>query len=141
VLSLRTGRTLAGSLTVLALAAYTSISVYRHEHYASNAFDLAVQDQTVWGLQPRREFIYNTVLGIPNLLGDHFHPMLATLAPVHARCGTRRWSLLVGQAVLLAVAGIPHLPVGRSASWVRLRGRRFSGRVSRLLGRAGGGHL
>jgi uncharacterized membrane protein len=104
-LSLRTGRTLAGSLTFLAFAAYASISVYRHEHYASNAFDLAVQDQTVWGYS-RGEFIYNTVLGIPNLLGDHFHPILITLAPF-----MWIWSsaevLLVAQAVLLAVAGIP----------------------------------
>src|SRR6266853_968035 len=105
VLSLRTGRTLAGSLTLLALAAYASISVYRHEHYASNAFDLAVQDQTVWGYS-RGEFIYNTVLGIPNLLGDHFHPMLATLAPFMLVWNSAE-VLLVGQAVLLAVAGIP----------------------------------
>src|SRR5262252_659707 len=79
-ISLRTSRAVAGALTVLAGAAYAAISVYRHEHYASNAFDLAVQDQTVWGYS-RGEFIYNTVLGIPNLLGDHFHPMLITLAP------------------------------------------------------------
>src|SRR6184192_875444 len=104
-LSLRMGRTLAGALTFLAFAAYASISVYRHQHYASNAFDLAVQDQTVWGYS-RGEFIYNTVLGIPNLLGDHFHPVLIVLAPF-------MWAwdsagvLLVAQAVLLALAGIP----------------------------------
>src|SRR5260221_10524904 len=105
MLSLRTGRTLAGSLTLIALAAYASISVYRHEHYASNAFDLAVQDQTVWGYS-RGEFIYNTVLGIPNLLGDHFHPMLATLAPFMLVWNSAE-VLLVGQAVLLAVGRIP----------------------------------
>src|SRR2546429_1778546 len=105
LLGLRLGRTLAGSLTFLAFAAYASISVYRHQHYASNAFDLAVQDQTVWGYS-RGEFIYNTVLGIPNLLGDHFHPVLIVLAPF-------MWAwdsagvLLVAQAVLLALAGIP----------------------------------
>jgi uncharacterized membrane protein len=105
VLSLRTGRALAGSLTLLALAAYASISVYRHEHFASNAFDLAVQDQTVWGYS-RGEFIYNTVLGIPNLLGDHFHPILATLAPFMLIWNSAD-VLLVAQAVLLALAGIP----------------------------------
>src|SRR5260370_38028759 len=81
VLSPRTGRALAGSLTLIAFAAYASISVFRHEHYASNAFDLAVQDQTGWGYS-RGEVIYNTVLGIPNLLGDHFHPLPATLGPL-----------------------------------------------------------
>ncbi|HET7467515.1 MAG TPA: DUF2079 domain-containing protein [Candidatus Dormibacteraeota bacterium] len=103
--SLRVGRTLAGALTLLAFAAYASISVYRHEHYASNAFDLAVQDQTVWGYS-RGEFIYNTVLGIPNLLGDHFHPILMTLAPFMLVWNSAE-VLLVAQAVLLAVAGIP----------------------------------
>src|SRR5881396_1482180 len=101
----RIGRTLARSLTFLAFAAYASISVYRHEHYASNAFDLAVQDQTVWGYS-RGEFIHNTVLGIPNLLGDHFHPILMTLAPFMLIWNSAE-VLLVAQAVLLAVAGIP----------------------------------
>src|SRR6266705_4802084 len=105
VLSLRTGRTLAGSLTFIAFAAYASISVYRNEHYASNAFDLAVQDQTVWGYS-RGEFIHNTVLGIPNLLGDHFHPILMTLAPFMLIWNSAE-VLLVAQAVLLAAAGIP----------------------------------
>ncbi len=105
LLGLRIGRTLAGSLTFLAFAAYASISVYRHQHYASNAFDLAVQDQTVWGYS-RGEFIYNTVLGIPNLLGDHFHPILMTLAPFMLIWNSAE-VLLVAQAVLLAVAGIP----------------------------------
>ena len=105
MLSPRLGRTLAGSLTFLAFAAYASISIYRHEHYASNAFDLAVQDQTVWGYS-QGEFIYNTVLGIPNLLGDHFHPILMLLAPLMWIWNSAE-VLLVAQAVLLAVAGIP----------------------------------
>src|SRR5438093_1451222 len=105
LLGSRIGHTLAGSLTFLAFAAYASISVYRHEHYASNAFDLAVQDQTVWGYS-RGEFIHNTVLGIPNLLGDHFHPILITLAPFMLIWNSAE-VLLVAQAVLLAGAGIP----------------------------------
>src|SRR6266581_2510157 len=99
LLGLRLGRTLAGSLTFLAFAAYASISVYRHEHYASNAFDLAVQDQTVWGYS-RGEFIRNTVLGIPNLLGDHFHPILMTLAPFMLIWNSAE-VLLVAQALLM----------------------------------------
>jgi len=89
----------------VAAALYAYISLYRHEHFASNAFDLAVQDQTVWGYS-RLEFIHNTVLGIPNLLGDHFHPILMVLAPfmwLWDSAGV----LLVAQAVLLAVAAIP----------------------------------
>ncbi len=101
------------ALTVVAGASYGGISLYRHNHFASNAFDLAIQDQTVWGYS-KFEFIHNTVLGIPNLLGDHFHPILMVLAPF-------MWAwdsagvLLVAQAVLLAVAGIPVYLWGREA--------------------------
>lgn len=95
----------AVALAAFAAAGYSAFSLYRHDHFASNAFDLAVQDQTVWGYS-RFEFIYNTVLGIPNLLGDHFHPILAVLAPfmwLWDSAGV----LLVAQGVLLAAAGIP----------------------------------
>ena len=92
-------------LIAVAAALYAYVSLYRHDHFASNAFDLAVQDQTVWGYS-RLEFIYNTVLGIPNLLGDHFHPILIVLAPfmwIWNSAGV----LLVAQAILLAAAAIP----------------------------------
>jgi uncharacterized membrane protein len=105
LIGLRTARTLAGSLTFLAAAAFSGLSLYRFNHFASNAFDLAVQDQTVWGYS-RFEFIYNTVLGIPNLLGDHFHPILMVLAPfmwLWDSAGV----LLVAQGILLALAGVP----------------------------------
>jgi uncharacterized membrane protein len=99
------GRAAAAVLIAGATAGYAFFSLYRHNHFASNAFDLAVQDQTVWGYS-RFEFIYNTVLGIPNLLGDHFHPVLMALAPfmwVWSSVGV----LLVAQAILLGLAAIP----------------------------------
>src|SRR5437763_3251559 len=98
-------RLVAAALTVLSAAGHSAVSLYRHDHFASNAFDLAVQDQTVWGYS-RFELIYNTVLGIPNLLGDHFHPILMVLGPfmwLWESAGV----LLVAQAVLLAVAAWP----------------------------------
>jgi uncharacterized membrane protein len=100
-----TARLAAAVLTLLAATGYAWISLYRHDHFGSNAFDLAVQDQTVWGYS-RFEFIYNTVLGIPNLLGDHFHPILMVLGPfmwIWNSAGV----LLVAQAILLALAGVP----------------------------------
>jgi uncharacterized membrane protein len=101
----RAARLVAVALTILAGAGYSAVSLYRHDHFASNAFDLAVQDQTVWGYS-RFELIYNTVLGIPNLLGDHFHPILMVLGPfmwIWSSAGV----LLVAQAILLAIASIP----------------------------------
>ena len=103
--SLRIPRLAAALLAALAAAGYSGISLYRHFHFASNAFDLAVQDQTVWGYS-RLELIHNTVLDIPNLLGDHFNPILMVLAPfmwLWDSAGV----LLVAQAILLALAGVP----------------------------------
>jgi uncharacterized membrane protein len=95
----------AGVLTLAAAAGYSGVGVYRHSRFASNAFDLGDQEQTVWGYGQLR-FVHNTVLGIPNLLGDHFHPILMVLAPF-----CHFWNtaivLLVAQGVLLALAGVP----------------------------------
>ena len=94
-----------GTLTVVAAAAYSAISLYRFDHFSANGFDLGIQDQAIWGYS-RLEIIPNTVLGIPNLLGDHFNPILALLAPFRLVWDSAS-VLLVAQAVLLAVAGIP----------------------------------
>ena len=93
------------ALAVIAAVAYAAISVYRHDHFASQAFDLGVQDQTVWGYS-RLQMIPNTVVMIRNLLGDHFHPILMAIAPLYWIWDDVR-VLFVVQAMLLAVAGLP----------------------------------
>jgi uncharacterized membrane protein len=95
----------AAAITLGAAIVYSSVSLYRHDRFASNAFDLAVQDQTVWGYS-RFQMIHNTVLGIPNLLGDHFHPILILLAPFYWIWDSAG-VLLVAQGILLALAGVP----------------------------------
>lgn len=98
-------RIVAFAFILIAATAYSWVSLYRHDHFGSNAFDLAIQDQTVWGYS-RLQFIPNTVLGIPDLLGDHFHPILMVLAPFYWIWDSAG-VLLVAQSVLLAVAGWP----------------------------------
>lgn len=98
-------RIAALSLILVAAVGYSWVSLYRHDHFGSNAFDLAIQDQTVWGYS-RLQIIPNTVLGIPDLLGDHFHPILMVLAPLYWIWDSAG-VLLVAQGVLLAVAGAP----------------------------------
>jgi uncharacterized membrane protein len=93
------------AVALLAAVAYAAISIYRHDHFASNAFDLGVQDQTIWGYS-RLQMIPNTVEMIRNLLGDHFHPILMAIAPLYWIWDDVR-VLLVVQAGLLAAAGIP----------------------------------
>jgi uncharacterized membrane protein len=95
----------AGAMTAAAAAGFSAISLYRFNHFAANGFDLGIQDQTVWGYS-QLQIIPNTVLGIPNLLGDHFHPILMVLAPLHLLWDSAG-VLLVAQGILLAVAGIP----------------------------------
>ena len=92
-------------LALIAAVGYAAISIYRHDHFASNAFDLGVQDQTIWGYS-RLQMIPNTVEMIPNLLGDHFHPILMAIAPLYWIWDDARILLLV-QAALLAVAAVP----------------------------------
>src|SRR3989449_931827 len=92
-------------LALIAAIAYGSISVYRHNVFASGAFDLGVQDQTVWGYR-RLEIIPNTVEMIRNLLGDHFHPILMTIAPLYWIWDDVR-VLLIVQAGMFAAGGVP----------------------------------
>lgn len=95
----------AAAMTVAGAAAFSAISLFRYVHFGANGFDLGIQDQTVWGYS-RLEFIPNTVLGVPNLLGDHFNPILMVLAPFYWLSASAS-TLLVAQAVLLAAASIP----------------------------------
>ena len=92
-------------LALIAAVGYATISIYRHDHFASNAFDLGVQDQTIWGYS-RLQIIPNTVEMIPNLLGDHFHPILMAVAPLYWIWDDARILILV-QAALLAIAAVP----------------------------------
>ena len=94
----------AGAMTAGAAAAYSAISLFRHEHFGST-LDLATQDQTIWGYS-RLEMIPNTVIEIRNLLGDHFHPLLMLMAPLFWISSSAE-ILLIAQGVLLAVGGIP----------------------------------
>ncbi len=91
---------------------FASISIFRHDRFGSSGYDLGIFDQTVWGYS-RFDVIPNTVKGIPNLLGDHFHPVLMALAPLYWVWDDARM-LLVAQAILIAAASVPVFWWGRS---------------------------
>jgi uncharacterized membrane protein len=84
---------------------FAAASVFRHDHFGSNAYDLGLFDQTVWGYN-RLEMLPNTVVRLPNLLGDHFHPILIALAPLYWVWSDPRM-LLVFQAAALAASSLP----------------------------------
>jgi uncharacterized membrane protein len=99
-------------LVVLPFAVFTAAAVllsagaiYRHDRFGSFGFDLGIFDQTIWGYS-HLHMLPNTVRRVPNLLGDHFHPVLTLLAPAYWVWNDVR-VLLVAQAVLLASASLP----------------------------------
>lgn len=105
-------------LALLLFVLYAALSVRRHERMLSTGFDLGIFEQAIrsyaHGQLPRAE-----IKG-PDfpVLGDHFSPVLAVLAPLY-RLFPSPVTLLVAQAALLAVAVVP------LASWAqRVLGRR-----------------
>jgi uncharacterized membrane protein len=84
---------------------FAAISIYRHDRFASSGFDLGIFDQTIWGYS-RFQVVANTIKGTPDLLGDHFHPILVLLAPAYWVWNDAR-VLLVVQALLIASASLP----------------------------------
>lgn len=101
-------RSLPWSIILLATAAYSSLSILRHRHFSSGAFDLGIFDQIVW-LYSRLEAPYMTMranLLNEHALGDHFHPILISLVPLYWLTG-RVESLLLAQGFLFALAVLP----------------------------------
>ena len=100
----------AAAMALAAFGGYAFVSIFRDTHFGSTV-DLAAQSQTVWGYS-QFQIIPNTIVGVPNLLGDHFHPVLFALAPFYWIWNSPE-VLLLAQAVLLALAGIPIFLWGR----------------------------
>jgi uncharacterized membrane protein len=81
-------------------------------HWAfESSYDLAIFDQAIWHMS-RLEPPASSVRGYANLLGDHFSPMLALLAPVY-RLAPSPETLIVAQALLFALAIVPVLAYAR----------------------------
>jgi uncharacterized membrane protein len=100
----------------LFVAVFTTLSIQRHEALRSNAYDLGIFDQAIFNTAMGRPYAVSIKiddLANPILLGDHFSPAVALLAPL-----TWLWNdvraLLVAQSLLLA-AGV--FPVYRLARW------------------------
>jgi uncharacterized membrane protein len=100
-------------------AGYTALSVSNYLRYEVRSWDLGIFTQTVAGYAQLSTPVVDLKGPGLNVLGDHFSPLLAVLAPFY-----RLWptpvTLLVAQALLLALsaavvmrAGVKHL--GRAA--------------------------
>jgi len=116
------------ALTMAFLAVYLFDSLSRYRSYLTDGYDLGIFDQAV------RAYAHFQAPIIPlkgqgfNIFGDHFHPIIAALAPLYW-IWDNPCSLLIGQAALVA-ASIP--PVYRFT-------RRRGGEATSLLVAAGYG--
>jgi uncharacterized membrane protein len=84
---------------------YSVLSLFRHWHFGSNAYDLGIADHAIWHYS-RFEVPSDTISHFGNLLGDHFDPLLALLAPLYWIC-PRVEMILIAQAVLLTLPVFP----------------------------------
>jgi uncharacterized membrane protein len=83
---------------------YALPGVFRHRHFDSS-YDLAIFDQVVWHLS-RFELPASSIRGYSNILGDHFHPMIALFVPFYWIAPAAE-TLIVAQAVFLAASIVP----------------------------------
>ncbi|MGW2557673.1 DUF2079 domain-containing protein [Streptomyces sp. NPDC001514] len=97
---------------------YATVAVRRHQLLRTTGYDLGIFEQAVRGYAQLGAPVVPLRGGGFNLLGDHFHPLIAVLAPLY-RLWPSPLCLLVAQSALLAVAVVP------LARWAaRVLGRR-----------------
>jgi len=111
------------ALTAVVAALYTAFSLVLYGTYRESSYDLVIFDQAIRSYS-RFHLGISIVKGVRNVfgphfsvLGDHFSPILMTLAPLYWIYNGPQ-TLLVAQAVLFALA-IPPL-------WIFTR-RAFAG--------------
>jgi len=83
---------------------YAAEAISRHNNFLTS-FDLAIFDQTVWHLS-NFQIPISSIRGIPNIFGDHFHPIIVFLSPFYWLWSDPRM-LLILQSVILALGLIP----------------------------------
>lgn len=102
----RPGARAAAVVVLVLFAVYAAVSVRRHQLLLTSGYDLGIFEQSVrsWS---RGEWPTSRLKGVGYpLLGDHFSPIVALLAPAY-RVVPSPLTLLLAQAMLFAVAVIP----------------------------------
>jgi uncharacterized membrane protein len=104
--SARAASVLPYALAAAAAIGYAAASIFRHQRFGSNAYDLGLYDQSLWGFSRFDVAIPHTIAGEDTLIGGHFQPLLFLLTPLYWIWADPRM-LLAAQAVLLAAASLP----------------------------------
>ncbi|MET9428893.1 DUF2079 domain-containing protein [Streptomyces sp. NPDC003036] len=123
-----TPRLLAWGWAAALCALYATVAVRRHQLLRTTGYDLGIFEQAVRAYAELRAPVVPLRGEGFNLLGDHFHPLLAVLAPLY-RLWPSPLCLLVAQSALLALAVVP------LARWAaRALGRRAAHAVAAVYG-------
>ena len=85
----------------------SSLSLFRHWHYLSHAFDLGFYVQDVWAIN---EGIWRNTIGGFHVFDDHFSPIMILLAPLSRLSAPE--ALLIVQALAVASGVIPAFTLG-----------------------------
>ena len=93
----------------------TLLTLFRHWHFLSNAFDMGFYIQDVWAIG---EGIWRNTIGGFHVFDDHFSPVLVVLAPL-SRIPTAE-ALLVLQAAAVASGLLPAFRLGSRYGGVSL---------------------
>ncbi|WP_369252360.1 DUF2079 domain-containing protein [Streptomyces sp. R41] len=104
-------------LATVLFVAYAALSLGRYRHLATKSWDLGIFEQAVRAYAHLQAPVADLKGPSTNILGDHFSPITALLAPAY-RLFPTPVTLLVAQAALLALSAVP---VTRAAA--RLLGR------------------
>ena len=99
-----TQRFLVGLLALGCATSYTLTGVMRHRHFDSS-LDLGIFDQAVWHLS-RFEAPASSIKGMASLFADHFHPIIALLAPLYWLAPSPE-SLIAAQGFLFGASILP----------------------------------
>ncbi|MFF8374703.1 DUF2079 domain-containing protein [Streptomyces sp. NPDC015661] len=85
---------------------YSAVAVRRHQLLRTTGYDLGIFEQAVRAYAELRAPVAPLRGEGFHLLGDHFHPLLAVLAPLY-RLWPSPLCLLLAQSALLALAVVP----------------------------------
>ncbi len=96
-------RWIAAAWAVLCGAAYSALALVRYARFEATSYDNAIFEQAI----SRYAHLQAPIVPIKapdfNLLGDHFSPIIALVAPVY-RVFPAATTLMIAQAVLIAVS-------------------------------------
>lgn len=93
-------------LAAIFFAIYTAHSLLRHRRMETHAYDLGLFEQVVRSYAHFEAPVSDIRAPGFNVLGEHFHPILALLGPIY-RIFPGPATLLVAQAFLVAISVVP----------------------------------